>query len=356
MDFEQTFQQFASTVGDVKGCCRTEESTKHSLILPVIQMLGYDIFNPTEVVPEVDCDIRQGGEKVDYVIQRNGQHLILIECKHWTKNLDNYEAQLRSYFVASKARFGILTNGIEYRFFTDLENPNLMDDVPFLVVDIEDTSKEGLEGLKMFCRDTFNEQMIIERARELKCMSAIREAVGQELANPSIGLVTHFAKLIYGQVPSRSIREQMQPLLARAFNEYIHGESDAVGSQLVAGGSSDILSVVQDILTGVVSRDRVQQFDGAGYSSIRLDGSQWWPIIKFKFTEYAKWVAIGRYWSSTSHFYCNQKDREYITSAEDIMGFSKDIRDIVNVMLIDGENQDELRAQWVAMNRPDWNE
>lgn len=368
MAFCDTIRQFADSVAVLKKCCQTEEATKHSLILPIIQLLGYNVFDPTEVVPEVDCDIRKNGDKCDYVIQHNGRHLILIECKHWTKDLDYYVSQLAGYFAGSLAHFGILTNGVEYRFYTDLDRANLMDEEPFLVVDMEALTDDSLEELEIFCKDVFNERMIMEKANDMKCLSALREEVRQELAEPSFELVTHFARRIYGQVPPKSVREHLRPLLIKVLSECLQmTENQRVAppppergevseKQVVASeNNGSILEIVKGILAGLVSPDRIQLFEGSGYSSIRLDGSQWWPIVKFKYTDYAKWIALGMYWPQSSHFYCNQQSGKiYIDSAEDIKTYEKDIRDIVSVMLMDGEDQDERRAAWVRRNRPDW--
>ena len=221
MDFRETIRQFAGGIDGLKLCCSNEEATKHSLILPLIQLLGYNVFDPTEVVPEVDCDIRRNGDRVDYVIQRHGHHLILIECKHWARDLDYYVSQLGGYFAGSLARFGILTNGIEYRFYTDLDRANLMDEEPFLVVDMEALTDDGLDGLDVFRKDVFNEKVIMEKATDMKCLNALRDEVRQELADPSFELVTHFARRIYGQVPSKSVREHMKPLLLKAIDGYL---------------------------------------------------------------------------------------------------------------------------------------
>ena len=354
-DFTRDILQFADKVSSIKANCKTEESTKHSLILPVIQMLGYDIFDPTEVVPEVDCDIRRNGDKVDYVIQHNGEHIILIECKHWTKDLDNYVDQLSSYFVASKARFGILTNGIEYRFYADLEKANLMDKEPFLVVDMERLAEDSLEGLKLFCKDTFNEHFIIDWGETTIRMNTIRKVVADELTSPSFYLITFFARRIYGQVPSKSVRERIAPLITNAIHEY-SGHAGIVQNKHadVGTNSPDILDTVQSILSGIVPADRVQLFHGTSYSSIRLDGSQWFPIIKYKYSGNTRWIAVGRYCPKTMHFYCNQKENKlFILAPADIHKHAKDIQDIVKVMLM-GDVHDDERVQWVTEFRPDW--
>lgn len=350
-DFNDAVILFAARINTIKRSCKTEESTKHSLILPFIRLLGYDIFDPTEVVPEVDCDIRKSGDKVDYVIQHNASHIILIECKHWTKDLDNFVNQLSSYFVASKARFGILTNGIQYRFFADLEKANLMDNEPFLVVDMENLTEDSLEGLYMFCKDTFNEQLIIDKGREIRRMNALRKSLQDELTNPSYDFVTFFARRVYGQVPSKAVREQFKPLLIKAISEYTrHIEVEDNGQPRIEASSLGVLGIVQSILSNTVPADRVQLFTGTGYSSIRLDGSQWFPIIKFG----TNWITLGKYRTQSKHFYCQTKDnKQYIDTPSDIFKYAADITDIVTVMLI-GDGHDDERTKWVIEHRPDW--
>ena len=151
MELKNSLSQLASRASQLKDKLMTEEATKNALIMPFLQALGYDVFNPLEVVPEMDCDInKKKGEKIDYAIIKDGEPIIVIECKHWQQDLDIHKAQLSRYFVATKAKFGILTNGIEYRVFTDLVNPNLMDEIPFLVFDIEHLRDSQIESIKKF--------------------------------------------------------------------------------------------------------------------------------------------------------------------------------------------------------------
>ena len=147
MDFSDYCQELARRVANLKNSIATEEATKNAFIMPFIQMLGYDVFNPMEVIPEMDCDIaKKKGEKIDYAIMKDGEPIMLIECKHWAQDLNLHDNQLQRYYVASKAKFGVLTNGIVYRFYTDLDNLNIMDNTPFLEVDFENL-KESLASL-----------------------------------------------------------------------------------------------------------------------------------------------------------------------------------------------------------------
>ena len=132
MDFKDSIRQISERIESLKDNLLTEEATKTALIMPFINALGYDVFNPLEVLPEMCCDIgTKKGEKIDYAIMKDGEPVILIECKHWAQDLNLHDNQLLRYFNVSKAKFGVLTNGITYRFYTDLAEPNKMDEKPF---------------------------------------------------------------------------------------------------------------------------------------------------------------------------------------------------------------------------------
>jgi hypothetical protein len=121
MDFKDSIKQISDRVLKLKDQIQTEEATKTAFVMPFIQVLGYDVFNPLEVIPEMVCDIgTKKGEKIDYAITKDDQHIMLIECKHWKQVLSLHDNQLLRYFHVSKAKFGILTNGLRYRFYTDL--------------------------------------------------------------------------------------------------------------------------------------------------------------------------------------------------------------------------------------------
>lgn len=113
MDFKDQIRQLGERTTKLKEQIATEEATKNAFIMPFIQALGYDVFNPIEVVPEYVADIGlKKGEKVDYAILKENQPILLIECKHWAQKLDIHDNQLVRYFHVTKAKFAILTNGI----------------------------------------------------------------------------------------------------------------------------------------------------------------------------------------------------------------------------------------------------
>ena len=141
MAFEDALTLLSKKVADQWEQIETEEATKTAFILPFIStVLGYDIFNPQEVIPEYTADVGvKRGEKVDYAVMDGGDVRILIECKKVSGDLTaEHAAQLYRYFSVTKARIAVLTNGRVYNFYTDLDAPNIMDQRPFLVLDLSD--------------------------------------------------------------------------------------------------------------------------------------------------------------------------------------------------------------------------
>ena len=123
----EELKTFSQRVSQLQEHVATEEATKMSLVAPFFQLLGYDIFNPAEFCPEYTADVGiKKGEKVDYAILINGNPIILIEVKSINKNLDKHSSQLFRYFATTNARFAILTNGITYRFYSDLDRKSVV--------------------------------------------------------------------------------------------------------------------------------------------------------------------------------------------------------------------------------------
>src|SRR5438874_6514636 len=158
MDFIDELNALAVKVPKLCDMLQTEEATKNALVLPFIRILGYDIFDPTEVIPEFVCDVGiKKGEKVDYAIQKDGKIIMLFECKHCGGDLNiKHAAQLFRYFMVTDARIAVLTNGVDYRFFTDLEATNKMDEKPFLEVDMLDLNESVVSELKKLTKPAFN--------------------------------------------------------------------------------------------------------------------------------------------------------------------------------------------------------
>ena len=223
MDFKDSILQLAERVSSLKESIQTEEATKNAFIMPFIQILGYDVFNPLEVVPEMDCDIaKKKGEKIDYAIMKDGAPIMLIECKHWKQDLNLHDNQLKRYYVASKAKFGVLTNGIVYRFYADLIKENIMDDVPFLEINLEKIRETQIEEVKKFCKENFDLDNILSSANELKYMSEVKKIIRSEFAEPSPELVKLLTKRVYEGIVTQKVLDQFTDIVARAFKSHIN--------------------------------------------------------------------------------------------------------------------------------------
>lgn len=223
MDFIESIKQFSERVSMLKDTISTEEATKMSLVVPLFQLLGYDVFNPSEFCPEYIADVGiKKGEKVDYAILENGQPTILIECKSCSEQLDKHSSQLFRYFGTSPAKFGILTNGIIYRFYTDLEESNKMDLVPFLEINMLQLKDASINELKKFCKDNFDKDKIFSTAEELKYSSLIKGALQKEFESPSDDFVRFILADIYEGQKNQRVLDKFSPLVKRAFSSFVN--------------------------------------------------------------------------------------------------------------------------------------
>lgn len=241
MDFKDQIKQLSERVEKLKENILTEEATKNAFIMPFIQSLGYDVFNPVEVVPEFTCDIgTKKGEKIDYAIMKDGNPTILIECKHWEHELSLHDNQLLRYFHVSTAKFGILTNGIQYRFYTDLETPNKMDEKPFLQINITDLKDSHIDEIKKFHKSYFDVENILSSASELKYTRELKNIIGAEVNNPSPEFVKLFSKHVYDGQFTAKILEQFTALFKKSIHSYINDQiTDRIKSALASGETKE---------------------------------------------------------------------------------------------------------------------
>lgn len=173
----------------------TEEATKNAIIMPFLVLLGYDVFDPEEIIPEYTCDVAgKKGEKIDYVILHDGEPTVLIEAKRAGLKLQKQQqGQLYRYFSTNRCRLAVLTNGITYSFFSDINAPNVMDDEPFLSFNIlEDDEELFLSSLEQFHKSVFNVKDILTKAVFLKYLKVVEQTLRSDLINPSDELVKYF--------------------------------------------------------------------------------------------------------------------------------------------------------------------
>lgn len=322
MDFKDNILQLAEKIAKQKDAIVTEEGTKNAFIMPMIAALGYDIFNPFEVVPELDCDlIKKKGEKIDYAIMKDEQPILLIECKHWKQKLNLHDTQLQKYFVASNARFGVLTNGIEYRFYTDLEKANIMDEKPFLIIDMLDLSDADIEQLKKFHKSYYNESDILSTASELKYTTEIKSILNREFISPTPDFVKFFLRQVYDGQATQKVVDQFTPIVKKSIVSVVNDIiSDRLNVAIKSGEQTDVpvtnedaqqemenvlpdgivamdkdsgivttqeeidaYNIIRSILRKSISADKIVYKDFKSYFAIGLEKPSYWWICRLSF-------------------------------------------------------------------------
>ena len=195
-----------------------EEITKQVSIKPFIRALGYNTDSPDEVYPEYAADPRaNGNNRVDYAIMQDEQLSFFVEAKAAGISLnENHWRQLHDYFCASDVKFAILTNGIEYRCYTDCDKPNVMDQSPFFTINITDIDPKDINILEGFTKPNF---CPTTTSQHLK----LARYIEQECAHPSDEFVKHFAKYLFPRITGKVIRE-LRPKIIKAFSDHIDGE------------------------------------------------------------------------------------------------------------------------------------
>lgn len=213
---------FSKRAAEPQEHISTEEATKMSLIAPFFKILGYDIFNPAEFCPEYTADVGiKKGEKVDYAILINGNPIILIEAKSINKKLDRHSSQLFRYFATTNARFAILTNGIIYRFYTDLNEKNKMDSEPFYEFNVLSLSPDDLNEIAKFSKECFNETSIFDNASILMYSNQFMDYIQEQLKNPCDDFVRLFLKDSYSGMKTQNVIDKFRPILRKSLNDYI---------------------------------------------------------------------------------------------------------------------------------------
>lgn len=344
MDFNEAIKQFSERASSIKNTISTEESTKMSLVVPLFQILGYDVFNPLEFCPEYVADVGiKKGEKVDYAILENGIPNILIECKSCSEQLDKHSSQLFRYFSTSQAKFGILTNGIMYRFYTDLEEANKMDLAPFLEIDITNVKDATINELKKFCKDSFDRDKIFSTAEELKYSMLIKEYFSKELENPSDDFVKHILSYVYDGQRTQKIIDKYQPLVKRAFNSFINDivnqkissalskedPEPVVVEQVVDEPASKIITteeeiesfyIVRGMLAEVVPVEDIVHRDTESYFGILYKNNNRKPICRLNLDRKNKQLFIP---DENKKF-----ERIYIESLNDLYKYKKQLIEV----------------------------
>ncbi len=211
--------QFSARVNHID----TEEATKNSLVLPFIQLLGYDIFDPTEVIPEFKVEMgTKGGEWVDYALFHSGMPVLLIECKTYgSSHSDAHLSRLLDFLKVKNTKFGLLTDGISYSFYLDLDHQNVHESVPFFEINILDYKESQVKKLIQFSKSEFNEEKSVARAYRQKYLEVIQNRIAQEFMDPSDDFIRFIMRSELTGSLSQELVNQFRPIVRGAFSEFV---------------------------------------------------------------------------------------------------------------------------------------
>ena len=301
MDLKDNIEELSKKIEKYKDRVANEEMTKTAFVLPFFDMLGYDTRNPFEFHAEFTADIADAkGEKVDYAILIDDIPRILVECKDCSNTLENCDKQLTRYFNVTPAKIGVLTNGIIYKFYTDLEKPNMMDDKPFLEINLLKIKDYQINELKKFTRNTFDLDNILNSAEELKYSNAIKKLLKFEFDNPTENFISYILNEIYDGIKTQKVKDRFTNTIKKSINEFLN---DIVRTKLE--GALEVnksveneievpqelveeiaetecgpvtteeelqgFSIIKALLYGIIELDRVTYRDTLNYFSITID-------------------------------------------------------------------------------------
>lgn len=354
MEFNEKLYELAERIRTIKDSINTEEATKTSMIMPFFQLLGYDVFNPLEFVPEFTADVGiKKGEKVDYAIFVDKKPLIVIECKSCNSKLDKHSSQLFRYFGTTDAKFAILTNGIIYKFYTDLEDKNKMDLRPFLTVDLLNLKDRDVVEIAKFCRENIDVDEILSSAENLKYSRLIKEWFSEQLEEPSTDFVKYILNNIYEGVKTQKVVEEFTPLVKKALQQHINDsmnakiksalskEEDEPSEQTLEEKTVDVITetnepeqsheskinttieeleayaIIKSMLRTIVDSDRIAYRDTESYFGILLDDNNRKWICRVHLMASVKYITVSDE---------NKKPVRYdIETIDDIYKYSQEI-------------------------------
>ncbi len=220
MKFKEDLQKLSVQIAERRKYVTNEEMTKQVLVIPFLQVLGYDVFNPLEVRPEYLADFgKRKSEKVDYAIFKDGEPIMFIEVKTINETLENYNTQLARYFNATpEVRVAVLTNGIEYKFFTDLDKNNIMDETPFYKVDITNLTDADVEILSKFKKEHFQTSEIVKCAEELIYTSNLNNKLRNIFKDPPDEFIRYLIKDFSDTRITSNVIERFRPIVKKSIS------------------------------------------------------------------------------------------------------------------------------------------
>lgn len=325
MEFAEKLNSLSVKIRQQGASIQTEEATKNAFVMPFIHaVLGYDVFDPSEVIPEYVCDVgTKKGEKIDYAILKGGEIQILIECKKIGESLSlNHASQLFRYFHVTNARIAILTNGKIYKFFTDLDAPNKMDEKPFLELDLLDIDEHVVPELLKLTKSAFDVESIVSAAGELKYVSQIKKLLTGLLTSPDEDFIKFVASRVYEGAVTQKVRELFSELTRKASAQFLNDQAnDRLKSAISGSPASAVQSkepalspaepeaeagekivtteeeiegfmIVKAIVRHAVDVKRVAVRDNQSYCGVLIDDNNRKPICRLHFNRSQKYLGV----------------------------------------------------------------
>lgn len=316
IDLETSLKLISDKVKAHAASMATEEAVKTAVVLPFLRALGYDVFDPFEVIPEFTADaVGKKGEKVDYAIHIGGDIRILIECKPISTILEKKHLdQLFRYFTVTNAKFAILTNGKVFQFYTDLDEPNKLDTRPFLTFDITDLQSGSVVELKKFEKAAFDVSNILATAERLKYTSGVKQVLLALIENPSEDFVKLIAPQVYDGRLTAQIKDMLLGVTRSAFREVLMDEVKTRLTTALAGAEQptlessapievepeletteeekDAFLILRAIAREVIDPKRVVLKDAKSYCAILIDNNNRRPLARLHFNSKVRSVGL----------------------------------------------------------------
>lgn len=361
MEFKDIILQHINLIKKYENENFIEEQTKMYLIAPFLNLMGFNVFNPEDVISEFTADIgNKKGEKVDYALKVNGEIEILIEAKAINDSLNNHDIQLQRYFNVTKAKIGILTNGIIYKFFTDLEEKNIMDNKPFLIINFLDLTDEKINELKKFTKNTYNKENILNSAENLKYSNNIKVFLDRQLDNPDDEFIKLIGKEIYDGRLTQNKLNDLKLIFKNTFKTFINDfarkkfesalieeninsneiENNEINTEnneknyniITTEEELEAFYILKSILRKYIEPNRIGYKDTLSYFSVIIDEkvSKW--ICRLKLTENKLEIIIPKIDDSNE----NRRKLEIkktITQLEDIYNLEEELSAIVKELI-----------------------
>lgn len=340
LEIKNQLQLLADKLDTYKHTLTNEEITKTSIIMPFLKnVLGYDVFDPQEVIAEYTADVgNKKGEKVDYAININNKPAILVECKKFDEELHvKHASQLFRYFNTCEAKIALLTNGLQYQFFTDIETPNIMDTTPYLTLDLSNLQDYYIKDLVKLSKDKFNLNDIMYAANNLKYLGLIKNTLTTEFTQPSNEFIKFISNKVYHGVLTSKRKETFAPLCKQAMGQFLNDminkkikkalnnnkedeDNITVENKITINTTAEEIEgfhIIKSIVRTVINPNTVVMKDAISYCGILYGNNNRKPIARLYFNTKNKYIAT---------FNNSKEEKKYpISNLNEIYNFSEDI-------------------------------